>query len=282
MENNSSQTAQFAGPATLFNSAWVLYLKHWSTLVPIFVIPSVVFYICNLLTISSLPVMATISALLSVVGFILSVPQNAAVIQAVHAYATDENAKPSVVAEYKKGFAIFWPLVWVMILSILILTGSILALVVPAIIIGIYGAFYSFALVIDGKRGRDAFTYSFELVSGKWLGVLGRNLFLGLVFMGFVIVFGGILFIFRVTFALPEGSMALEMVNTFLDLILAAMVGPIAVAYNYYMYTSLKALPPQAAASGSFKKWLTVFLVIGIIFALAAAVGTIAKITNII
>jgi hypothetical protein len=283
MEHNSStQTSTFAGPASLFNSAWTLYFKHWTTIVPIFIIPSVAFYISNLLTISDIPALAMVSGMLSVLGFILSVPQNAAVIQSVHALARDEQAKPSILGEYSKGFALFWPLIWVMILAILILTGSLMALIVPAIIIGIYGAFYSFALVLDGKRGREAFVYSFELVQGKWLAVLGRNLFLGLAFMGFMIIFAGILFILRVTFALPEGSMALEMVNTVLDLILAAMVGPIAVAYNYYMYNSLKAAAPSQAAQGRFKLWITVFLVIGIIFAITAIAGAVAKLTNII
>jgi hypothetical protein len=50
-----------------------------------------------------------------------------------------------------------------------------------------------------------------------------------------------------------------------LQVILTGAMGPIAITYTYKLYVSLKSTRMSGVHTGTFKKWLIAFLVIGII-----------------
>lgn len=77
----------------------------------------------------------------------------------------------------------------VSLLSILAVLAGILFFILPGIIFAIWFTFVDFAVVLDGKRGIQALSFSKNLVSGKWWGVFGRLLLLSLVsgLIGFIL-----------------------------------------------------------------------------------------------
>jgi hypothetical protein len=257
------------GPVALFTSAWNLFVKHWKFLVPLFLIPSVLIYLGNILKLMGGPVLAIISLILVLAGVILSVAQRASAIHAIHQYSTHHSGELSLKQEYRIGFKFFWPMVWVTILVGLLFFGSVIFLIIPAIVIGIYTMFYSFILVLDGKRGMDTFIESYLLVRGRWVDVVGRLLFLALATVGAYLVIAGAVFFVNLAFALVAGSAAANSVAMISNLIMSAIIGPVTVGYLYYMYESLKKTRTHHTAPPAIRRWLKALLIIGLLVTIA-------------
>lgn len=83
----------------------------------------------------------------------------------------------------KSGWKKAIPLALVLILFFLIIIGGIILFVIPAIIFAVWFNFVTYAVVLEGKKGFSALSFSRQLVSGYWWKVFWRNLVL------FVLVF---------------------------------------------------------------------------------------------
>ena len=248
----------FAGPITLLKSAWSLFKPNWKILVPIAITPSLAIIVGQLLAMLGGAFMV-IGILVSIAGFVFAIAMAPALITALPKIESGGASTIKYWSQYRVGFGFFSVVLGLAILQSLILIGSGVLLIIPGIMVGTYLGVYIFARILDGHKGFAAFTESFSLVRGRWWKVLGR-------------VFAFVLFyiILAIMAALIEAifgghSAVTAIIAIIINLILTAVMGPMALVYIYKMYNALKSTRLQNVPTATFKKWLIVFLVIGII-----------------
>ena len=79
------------------------------------------------------------------------------------------------VTDLQKGVSeLIWPLVFVGLLQGLIMLGGILLLIIPAIIFAVWFCFAQISVILDKKRGVEAFSYSRSLVRGRFWAIFWR------------------------------------------------------------------------------------------------------------
>ena len=81
---------------------------------------------------------------------------------------------------YRYGFARFWSIVLVGVLSALAIAGSFILLIIPGFIVFTYLTCGIPALVIEDRRGREALRRSWNLVRGRGWPVFGTIIVAGL------------------------------------------------------------------------------------------------------
>lgn len=267
MEPNTNPVSvqnNLQGPVTLLVSSWQFFKLHYKVIVPIIVLPGLFIVVGQIMAITKFPIAIIIAVILFFVGIILSIGSQPAAINAVNKMVT-ENPNINLVDQYKIGFKYFWAVVLLSILQFLIFSGSVIFFVIPAIIISIYLTFYIFVLVLENKKAYQSFTESYSLVFGRWFPVLGRLVFLAMIFLAGIIVFSGISFVIRIIFNVPELSLTESIISVILNFILNSIVGSFAVIYMYKLYQSLKLTRIPNVQAVTFRKWLIAFTVIGVI-----------------
>ncbi|MES2315109.1 MAG: hypothetical protein V4524_04215 [Patescibacteria group bacterium] len=260
------------GSRALLSSSWLFFKSHWQVLVSIVVIPNVLNYVASLFLQTGTPVTVFFGAFISIGAMILSVAMAAAVVRSVQTLSSDSTQALSVKTQYKIGFGYFWSLVFLALISGLATMGGFMLLVVPGIIVSVYGSMYAYALIIDGKKGFSALTESYSLVYGRWSAVFGRLFILAAVAVIIQIVFSGIYFLIALLFGVNIYSIAaahaqlpvlITLVGFVFNLAVQAVVGPIAIIYTYRLYLSLKATRQAEVSAGTFKRWLVALMIIG-------------------
>ncbi|MEK7642170.1 MAG: hypothetical protein AAB365_04265 [Patescibacteria group bacterium] len=256
----SASLPRIEGPLAILKASWNLFVKHWKSIVPIVILPSVVGYIGTLFTLFKSNVFfGVIGAILSIVGGVLSVAAVAALTGAIHRLSIDPNAQISLKEQYRFGFTLFWSIVLVGLITMLVMIGSIALLVIPGIIVGVYIGLYTYALVVDGKKGFGALLESYDLVRGRWMPVFGRAAFLGLISMLAWIIIGAVMYPF------VGNDMFSQAIGGLINIAATAVLTPIAIGYSYRLYTNLKSLRQPEISLKKFKKWLVALLCIGVL-----------------
>lgn len=269
----SQAAGNLEGPIANLKFAWKILTKHWKAIVPILLLPAVVGYIGSLLFMIESITMAVIASIIMIASYILSTASAPASIQAVHRITTDPGTPISLKAQYRFGFSMFWSVILIGIIGTLAGFGSLALLIIPGIIVSVYGSMYAYTLVIDGKKGFSAFTESYSLVRGRWWPVLGNILFMVLVMFVIQLVVMAILFLFSLIFGVQTYGMAqvepnigFTLISIILGLLQTAVAGTIGVGYVYKLYSSLKATRAvPAPATKTFKNWIVAFLCIGVL-----------------
>lgn len=117
--------------------------------------------------------------LLSSLGFLIVYPlTNAAII---HAIASSYLGKPTSVGDaFARGFRVFLPLIWTVILTYLAVMGGFILLIIPGLIALYYFALTTHVVVIEGVSGFAALKRSARLMKGNFgtFFVLGIIVFL--------------------------------------------------------------------------------------------------------
>jgi uncharacterized membrane protein YedE/YeeE len=75
----------------------------------------------------------------------------------------------------------------------------------------------------------------------------------------------GLLFVTELLFDIPQKSTGDLVLSLAFSLIFSAVVNPVAAIYTYKLYISLKATKLPDVSSVMFRKWLTAFVVIGML-----------------
>lgn len=178
-------------------------------------------------------------------------------------------AETTVKIAYKESLSLFWPLIWVTILTSLVNFGGMVLFIIPGIALAVYLLFINYALVLDGKRGLSALGTSFYYVRGSWWKVFWRQLAVALICLVIGLVIGAIVFAAMAAmgvslFASPEatkaaletwGASALgNLLGIVMWLIWACVLYPIFVIYNYSIYKHLKTLKPEPNPETDLKK----------------------------
>ena len=133
---------------------------------------------------------------------------------------------------YQESAQYFWSYLALMILTIILLGLWFLALVIPAIIFGVFYMFTCYAFIFEDKRDIDAVKRSYDLVKGYWWAVFGRVIFLGLIFWLFGLVIASPLRFF-------SSAMAFSYVWTGFMQVVNILVGPISLLLSYLIFQDL-------------------------------------------
>lgn len=87
------------------------------------------------------------------------------------------------------GYQLFWSFIFISILVGLATLGGFILFFLPGIWLAVKFSMSQLSLLEDGKKGTQAMSASSELVKGRWWGVFGRSLLLGIVvgFCAFIV-----------------------------------------------------------------------------------------------
>jgi hypothetical protein len=140
---------------------------------------------------------------------------------------------------YKRGFKILGSYIWVYFLLTIIIAGGFLLFIIPGILFSIWFSLAIFILVFEKRKGFNALFKSKHLVKGKFWGVLGRFLVLGLIIgLGLFLIFA--LIIFGIENKKIESQIS-EAMGYFIQL----FVLPFFLIYGFLIYNNLKEIKAE-------------------------------------
>lgn len=144
----------------------------------------------------------------------------------------------SLQESYQVAVSFFWRYLG---LSIVVGVASLVAyllLIIPGIIVSVWWAFAAFILILEGKGIVDSMKQSREYVRGKWWGVFGRMVLLGVVVIAVSIVIGMI-----------AGVLSSGLVAGLASAVITLVVTPFAVSYMYLLYQDVKGITAEVSIS---------------------------------
>lgn len=220
-------------PSTLLKESFDFYKHHYQILLTIAIIPAIITAIGSYLSYSSIGPLgynpysvSPLGGLFSLLGVITSIFAAIALVRISFNPTMYKNALDAL----KASSSLFFPYLWVSILSGVIIVLGFIALIIPGVIFMVWFCFSGFILINEGTRGIPALKTSKKYVEGHFMDVFVRLLVLILVMILVSIVIG------MVTGALFYGSLHYAMSD-----LLSALVMPFAVIYLSYLYRDVKA-----------------------------------------
>ncbi len=198
--------------------------------------------------------------LVSLISFVLFVPFSSAGL----VLAVGKDKKDFTFGQLFKLSLKTVPVMTVLLLIVgFINLGTLWLMLIPSFFIGLLIAFAVYEMVLAGKGPIDALQTSVSLAKHDYLMVLGRTLFLSVVF--------GIVF-YALPFMFGYISPTLARLYNALLMIPSIAAGWISIAYTYAMYDHLKREVPSPKRSNIW--WIVALALVGwLIF------GTVAKLT---
>jgi hypothetical protein len=263
MDNNNAPRLALNPVGKLFSDSWKLYKERFGVLTEIMLLPVLIMVLAEVL-ISLGSIFALLGVLVLILGFISLVFVSLPLISSIH-------NNSGVDASYRNTMGLFWPFVWLVILSALAVFGGAFMLLIPGIWLAIALAMARYTFVIEGRRGIDAMRQSKDYVKGYWWAVFGRSILIGLLFMAVVIVI-----------ELPLGALLAVFVGKagagIIGFVLTLFYVPFSTVYVYNIFENLRTLKPELAqvktkeGTGFLKASAIVGLVVPILLVLAAIV----------
>jgi len=249
----------------MLRSAWGTFKTNWKVLVPIAIVPTVLFILGQIFGYLKNPVAGLLAGIFAIAGFIFSIAMQGALLTAIRRVESEPGFRPVLKEQYRIGFSYFWSMLLIMIISIVCFIGSFSLLIIPGIIFMVFASFAVYTRVFDDKRGFEAFVESYKIVRGRWWAVFGRALFLILVYIIVAIIVGLILGLLQMILGIDSQSVGAGIVGIIINLVLAAIFGVLAPIYLLRLFDSLKRTRLPDAEGKTFKGWMIAFLIIGII-----------------
>jgi hypothetical protein len=244
---------------SLFCDSFAFYQERFETLSEIVLLPTLVMLLGYVLEYLGSP-FSIVGVLCLLVGVIILVFSTLALIFSIH-------NNTGVDTSYKAITRLFWPYVWIGILSFVALLGGMVMLIIPAIWLSFALVLRSYTLVIENRRGLDALRQSKDYIKGYWWAVLGRTILL-------LILFGIVEVVLQIPFSLIAGTLGRSIASMAASLLII----PFSSVFYYKIYENLRTLKPQlheaAHSSGKFLKVSSIIgLVVAILLLAGAAVG---------
>lgn len=134
-----------------------------------------------------------------------------------------------------KAKPLFWPFLWVSVLSGLLLILLYIAFIIPGIIFTIFWALASYTLIYENKTGMSALKRSKELTKGHWWAIFGRYLVYILIYAIFSMIVST-LFVWG-----KEGSWFFYF-GQLINYIASFIFMPFSVVFFFVLYRNLKAI----------------------------------------
>ncbi|MDQ5893117.1 MAG: hypothetical protein QG640_128 [Patescibacteria group bacterium] len=225
----------------------------------------------------------------SIIGTVFQVVQQYVIIKEIT--EVDSGRNMSVSDLYKFGFGLFFPALWISILTGLILLGTSVFLLIPALVLGIFLTFSGMVLVAEDKRGLTALSTSFYYIRNNFWKVLGRLLAFALISVGILLLLLGVALL--VTYLSNPDFFSLQTFeklsdNAYSSNIWAMLIGflfsalfycvylPIVQSYNFAIYKHLKVSKPVPNPEVDFKKsrgWFLGLSIFGFVVPILAIIS---------
>ena len=217
------------GPIRLLSESWKFYRTHLITLLKLIIAPLLLTLI--LVGIAAVIVFATggrqlsflIPALIAAAVFavIISLLGRTSLIQ----FIVHPESYSGLFSLYKS----IWPILGKFLLTqalagLFILLGLVL-LIIPGLILAVRYLFVPFVVLAEGKSGKAALTQSSQYVKGKFWGIVGRSLFIGLL---------------SIIISVLSTQINNTLLSSLLQLIMALVVAPLTTIYFYHLYQASK------------------------------------------
>lgn len=263
MENNQENIVNISTPKDLIISTWDIYSKKIGVLTGILAVPFILSYLSGYFY----EINQALAAILSFTYLVAFFWAQVAILFVI----IDQKEVTSFQVAVQKGWSKILPFFWLSLLSLFIIIGGFFLMIIPGIIFYVWFLFPSFILIVENKGGMDAFMRSKQLVTGYWLKIFGRTIFL------FALVFLFISPIILVTMLIP-------FINTeIVSNLISSFIGtPIVLIFSYLIYKDLIKIkldtPAVVATTKDRVKFLTVGL-IGWIIGLIIIVSVIKQAT---
>ncbi len=163
----------------------------------------------------------------------------------------EQGAGEKAAPRWQLGLNLFWPYLWINILTGLATLGGLLLFVLPGIWLSVLFSFAMFLLIDEKKKGTQALARSAELVKGRWWKTLWRilvpaivvviiTLLTSFVITAFVSIFAGG-FEQTLNFLTAQELSPLQQgIGATIDSIISIIILPLALLYQVKLYTSLK------------------------------------------
>lgn len=254
VEAVKSAKPKIIGVSELISSTWDTYKANWQKFATLLIIPLALSFIVNLLSYGInkfLPDLAWFFVLaiflvaipVFVISFILSI--NAQIAQFL---LLADLSQPVNFGNLRDWLKRTWPYFWVVI-AVSLVYGifsffSLLALIIPGIVVMVLYAFTLFVVFFEEKKFEGSFGKSRELVRGYFWPVLGRFCVGILIIWLFYFIFGGLLG--GLTFGLIKLAVGtvpkdvLDLYSNLFSVAIGLVAGPLTLIYTYNIYKSLK------------------------------------------
>ena len=273
-------TKTMPGVFNLINQSISFYKKYYKNLIPIGLVLVVIYFLQQIIMpsfdskgsnfdlSSSTWLMIILFIIISIVAGIFKFVSYYAFTKATIEY--DSSRLISLKELYKFGFKIFWPAVWIYILSTMVILGASVFLIIPGIVLSLYLVFSAFSLVDENRRGLHALCASFYYIKDNFWKVLWRLLGLALVMFAISLVILGIVFVvmyisdptFFSDFFSKKAQMTTGSTTGFWSILLSSVFYfifyciyfPVVTFYSYAIYKHLKSSKPVPNPEVDFKK----------------------------
>ncbi|HEX4104521.1 MAG TPA: hypothetical protein VHZ04_03565 [Candidatus Paceibacterota bacterium] len=244
---------------SLLGNAWKHFKGQFWMFVAIFAAPAVVISVGRAFLTAGAAAAGprsflALGGLIMLVGYIIAIVATIALILAL-------GRKTDFGASYHKGFQLFWPMIWIVILCMLVVGGGSVLLIIPGIFLGVALSVTNFAFVLDDVHGMAALRTSREYTRGYWWALFGR-----IVLMAVVII------VIMLVVYVPFAVLTPAVVSGSVYAIAFLLVTVYSTCYTFTIYENLKRLRPDAAARAAERAakggdaFMKVCMVIGIVF----------------
>jgi hypothetical protein len=171
--------------SSLTTGAWQLYKENFKTLFLILLVPAVLSGIAGFFEPFPNQVQSTAEAsvyfFFLVSSLVISIAMTIALVHKLDDTSLDAKSA------YQKGWQQLLKYIGFSIVLTIVLLVAFILLIIPGIWLSVSFTFAIFFLLLKGASIIDSLKMSFNLVKGKWWGVLGQLLVLGLLCLLFVI-----------------------------------------------------------------------------------------------
>ena len=225
------------GPFQLLSSAWQTYRSHVWTFIKLVIIPS-------LLTLVLVGILAVIFAATGALDIqTLKLPQLGILLPAIIAAAVfatiisllgrtatiwfiHTSDKPrGIILLFKEVWPLLWKFFRTQILAGAIIFFGFVLLIIPGLIFAVRFIFVPFIVMVENLSGPDALRQSRAYVKGKFWGVLGRSLFIGL---------------FAAIVSAISSRINQPLITGLIQLLMALIYAPLSTIYFYNLYQACK------------------------------------------
>lgn len=219
-------------PTTLLQHAWSHVKSHFQLFATIYAVPAAlgVFFVALFGSETKManvePSQMGIFFVSMIVIAVVNIMMGIAMIRAISSPETF-----TFQSAYGYAKQMFFPYLWVAILTGAAVMVGFILLIIPGIIFMVWFAFSYMVLLLENKRGTEALTASKSYVSGKWWAVFGRILFLALIMLIVSAAFGFIATMF---------GGASDVVVSVITMLANFVLVPLAITYMYFMYQDVK------------------------------------------
>jgi hypothetical protein len=215
-------------PFSLLAQSWKFYRSHLITLLKLIIVPPLLTLI--LVGMAALVVFAGGSSQLVIIPALLTAAIAAVVISllgrlALLGFIHRPDNYTGLLSFYKAFWQFLGKFLATQVLAGLFILLGLILLIIPGLVLAVRYLFVPFIVIAEGKSGRAALSQSSQAVKGKFWGVAGRSLFIGLL-------------------SLVISGIATQIDNTIiasiLQILMALVIAPLTTIYFYHLYQASK------------------------------------------